>query len=185
MVLCFMVKHWITDVGLRNKIEEVNAEVIPYGSYALEVFSRTSDMDLLLVIAPEVASMQMSDHNSFVGMIDFETPIQIIGDSFPILDNSGINREQIFEVYDFFQQLLMHIETIPAVKNVRTVERARVLLIKFSVDGIEVDVAFARLKTNFKVPTPEDLHKENFCMQSALDAQSRLTLDSVRSKQFS
>ncbi|KAK1399984.1 hypothetical protein POM88_009847 [Heracleum sosnowskyi] len=134
-----IVNDWIKDLAIRNDIEDLNAEIMPYGSYGLGVYSRNSDMDIL-VVAPKLASLE----------------------------------------HDFFVQLRQLVDIHPASKNVRGVEGAKVSLLKFDMHGVEVDLAFARLSRN-SIPRAENLHEEQFCIQSAADSQSRMSLESVRS----
>ncbi|KAL6558489.1 hypothetical protein OROMI_018839 [Orobanche minor] len=57
-ILQQIVNEWIMGIAIRNDMKELNAEIVPYGSYALEVCSRNSDMDIL-VVAPELASLEL------------------------------------------------------------------------------------------------------------------------------
>ncbi|KAL6526747.1 hypothetical protein OROGR_015837 [Orobanche gracilis] len=63
---------------------------------------------------------------------------------------------------DFFMHLHDLIETIPHIKNLTSVRRAKVPLLKFSVRGVDVDLACVRLKTNdmptAKSPMEGDFH---------------------------
>ncbi|KAK1353116.1 hypothetical protein POM88_052954 [Heracleum sosnowskyi] len=61
-----IVKDWIKDVGDRQGITDLSAAIVPYGSYALKVYTRSSDIDIL-VVAPECVSM---DFDFFVHLSD-------------------------------------------------------------------------------------------------------------------
>ncbi|KAL6561281.1 hypothetical protein OROMI_016882 [Orobanche minor] len=136
--LRLVVDNWIGVVGNRQGVKNLTALVVPYGSFGLEVYNGSSDMDLL-VIAPKLASEE-----------------------------------------DFFVVLRENIEANLPVQNMRSIRRAKVPLLKFNVDEVDVDLACARVNTVI-IPRAEILHEQQFCIPIALDRSSRLTLQSIMS----
>ncbi|KAK1393136.1 hypothetical protein POM88_012192 [Heracleum sosnowskyi] len=118
--------EWITEVSHRHN-NDLNAEIVQYGSFGLEVYSKTSDMDIL-VIAPELASLQFMKH---MGTIPSQHDVTIRKDILKILEertnewftevshryNKDLNAE-IVPYGSFCLEFMKHMGTIPSQDDV-------------------------------------------------------------------